>query len=60
MDKKLMSLLVCPVCKGTLKHDKEKNELICRADALAFPIDDGMPVMLQEKARPLTTDEKLN
>ncbi len=59
MDKKLLSLLVCPVCKGTLKLNKEKNELVCRADALAFPIDDGMPVMLQEKARPLTTDEKL-
>lgn len=59
MDKKLLSLLVCPVCKSTLKFDKEKNELVCRADALAFPIDDGMPVMLQEKARPLTTDEKL-
>lgn len=59
MDKKLLSLLVCPICKGTLKLNKEKNELVCRADALAFPIDDGMPVMLQEKARPLTTDEKL-
>lgn len=59
MDKKLLSLLVCPICKGALKLDKEKNELICRADALAFPIDDGMPVMLEEKARPLTTDEKL-
>ena len=59
MDKKLLSLLVCPVCKSTLKLDKEKNELVCRADALAFPIDEGMPVMLQEKARALTTDEKL-
>jgi len=59
MDKKLLSLLVCPICKGTLKLNKEKNELVCRADALAFQIDDGVPVMLQEKARPLTTDEKL-
>lgn len=59
MDKKLLSLLVCPVCKGTLKLNKEKKELVCRADALAFPIDDEIPVMLQEKARPLTTDEKL-
>lgn len=59
MDKKLLSLLVCPICKGTLKLNKEKNELVCRADALAFQIDDGIPVMLQEKARPLTTDEKL-
>ncbi len=59
MDKKLLSLLVCPVCKSTLKLDREKNELICKADALAFQIEDGIPVMLQEKARPLSTDEKL-
>ena len=59
MDKKLLSLLVCPICKSTLKLNKEKNELVCRADGLAYPIDDGIPVMLQEKARPLTVDEKL-
>jgi uncharacterized protein YbaR (Trm112 family) len=59
MDKKLLSLLVCPVCKGAVKYDKDKSELICKVDALAYPIDDGIPVMMADKARPLTTDEKL-
>ena len=59
MDKKLLSLLVCPVCKGSVKYDKDKSELICKLDALAYPIDDGIPVMMADKARPLTTDEKL-
>lgn len=59
MDKKLLSLLVCPICKGNLKYDKEKSELICKFDALAFQIDDGIPVMMVDKARPLTTEEKL-
>lgn len=59
MDKKLLSLLVCPVCKGAVKYDKDKSELICKMDALAYPIDDGIPVMMADKARPLTTDEKL-
>ena len=59
MDKKLLSLLVCPVCKGAVKYDKDKSELICKVDGLAYPIDDGIPVMMADKARPLTTDEKL-
>jgi len=59
MDKKLLSLLVCPVCKGAVKYDKDKSELICKVDALAYPIDDGIPVMMADKARPLSTDEKL-
>ena len=59
MDKKLLSLLVCPVCKGSVKYDKDKSELICKLDALAYQIDDGIPVMMADKARPLTTDEKL-
>lgn len=59
MDKKLLSLLVCPVCKGAVKYDKDKSELICKVDALAYPIVDGIPVMMADKARPLTTDEKL-
>lgn len=59
MDKKLLSLLVCPLCKGNLIHDKEKQELICKFDGIAYKIDDEIPVMLPEKARPLTTDEKL-
>ncbi|MAA71155.1 MAG: tetraacyldisaccharide 4'-kinase [Bermanella sp.] len=59
MDKKLLSLLVCPLCKGNLILDKEKSELICKFDAVAYKIDDGIPVMLPESGRPLTTDEKL-
>lgn len=60
MDKKLLSVLACPCCKGELQYDKEKQELICRVDALAFPIKDGIPVMLETEARTLTTDEKLD
>lgn len=60
MDKKLLSILACPCCKGELVYDREHNELICRADALAFPIRDDIPVMLESEARTLTTDEKLD
>ena len=60
MDKKLLSILVCPLCKGPLHYDKDKQELICRNDAMAFPIRDGIPVMLDSEARTLTTDERLH
>ncbi len=60
MDKKLLSILACPICKGELKYNKEASELICKADALAFPIRDGIPVMLENEARALTTDERLS
>lgn len=59
MDKKLLGLLACPVCKGELIYDRENAELICRADGMAFPIRDGIPVMLASEARTLTTDERL-
>jgi uncharacterized protein YbaR (Trm112 family) len=59
MDKKLLSLLVCPLCKGNLDFNKEANELVCRFDGVAYAIDDEIPVMMADKARPLTTDEKL-
>jgi len=59
MDKKLLSILACPCCKGELTYHKEQNELVCKIDALAFPIKDGIPVMLETEARTLTTDEKL-
>ena len=59
MDKKLLAILACPCCKGELEYDRERNELICRADALAFPVRDNIPVMLEAEARTLTTDEKL-
>ena len=59
MDKKLLSILVCPVTKAPLKYDKDKQELVCRPSGLAYPIRDGIPVMLEAEARQLTTDEKL-
>jgi uncharacterized protein YbaR (Trm112 family) len=59
MDKKLLAILACPCCKGELIYKKESQELICRPDGLAFPIRDGIPVMLETEARTLTTDERL-
>lgn len=57
MDSHLLEILVCPVCKGPLQHDAQNHELICKADKLAFPVRDGIPVMLENEARPLTTAE---
>ncbi|MGH8494066.1 MAG: Trm112 family protein [Moraxellaceae bacterium] len=59
LDKKLLAILVCPLCKGPLRYEAEKKELVCRADALAFPIRDGIPVMLEEEARTLSSEERL-
>lgn len=53
MDKKLLELLVCPICKSALDYHKQDNELICENDQLAFPVRDGIPVMLVEEARKL-------
>lgn len=58
MDKKLLDILVCPVCKGELAYQREAQELHCRFDKLAFPIREGIPVMLPEEARPLSMTEK--
>jgi len=57
VDRKLLDILVCPVCKGALVYDKKKAELICKADRLAFPIRDDIPVMLEEEARPLAEED---
>ncbi len=57
MDKKLLEILVCPLCKESLSFDKEAQELICRADRLAYPINDGIPVMLESEARKLDSEE---
>jgi uncharacterized protein len=57
MDTKLLELLVCPVTKGTLEYDREKQELISRSARLAYPVRDGLPVMLENEARTLTDDE---
>ena len=57
MDKKLLDILVCPVCKGPLKYEKADKELICKADRLAYPIRDDIPVMLEDEARQLSSEE---
>ncbi len=59
MDKKLMAMLACPVCKGELKLNESKTELVCYQDGMAFPIREGIPVMLASEARTLTSDERL-
>lgn len=57
MDKKLLEILVCPVCKGQLRFDKAKAELVCKVDRLAYPIRDDIPVMLEDEARRLSEEE---
>ena len=57
MDKHLLDILVDPVTKGPLIYDKKNQELICRASRLAYPIRDGIPVMLPEEARELSSEE---
>ena len=57
MDAKLLEMLVCPVTKGPLIYDRERKELISRSARLAYPIRDGIPVMLEEEARKLTAEE---
>jgi uncharacterized protein YbaR (Trm112 family) len=59
IDKKLLSILVCPVSKAPLEYNEETDELICKASGLAYPVRDGIPVMLESEARQLTADEKL-
>jgi uncharacterized protein len=51
MDTRLLEILVCPLCKGQLEHDRAAQELICHTDKLAFPVRDGIPVMLVDEAR---------
>jgi uncharacterized protein YbaR (Trm112 family) len=60
MDAKLLEILVCPLCKGPLIFDKTRQELICKADRLAYPIQDGIPVMLEVEARELAADEEVS
>ena len=59
MDKKLLEILACPVCKGPLLYKKEAQELICKVDRLAFPIENDIPVMLADEARSIPPDEEL-
>ena len=57
MQKQLLDILVCPVTKGPLKYDQEKQELISTSAKLAYPIRDGIPVMLEDEARALSNEE---
>jgi uncharacterized protein YbaR (Trm112 family) len=57
-DPKLLEILVCPVCKGRLSYDREKNELVSRQAGLAYPIRGGVPIMLASEARELTQEER--
>lgn len=58
VDKSLIALLVCPICKGELHYSRKEKELICYVDRLAFPIKEDIPVMLEEEARLVTLEEK--
>jgi uncharacterized protein YbaR (Trm112 family) len=57
MDRKLLDILVCPLCKGPLVFLKDKQELICKGDRLAYPIRDDIPVMLEQEARTLAAED---
>jgi len=57
VDKKLLDILACPICKQPLQYRKEDKELICKFDKLAFPIKDDIPVMLEDEARRIQEDE---
>ena len=59
MEDKLLDILACPVCKGPLKYQRTASVLVCRAERLAFPIQNGVPMMLEEDARQLTPDDPL-
>ena len=59
MDKKILSILVCPLSKAPLVYDKQNQELVCAASGLAYPIREGIPVMLEVEARQLNSSEKL-
>ena len=57
MDARLLEILVCPICKGPLEYLKSAQELVCKADRLAFPIRDGIPVMLEDEARRISAED---
>ena len=57
MDTKLLEMLVCPVTKGPLRYDRERQELVSRSARLAYPIRDGMPILLEHEARTLSDEE---
>ena len=58
LDIKLLDIIACPVCKGKLSYKKSSNELICKYDHLAYPVIDGIPALLEVKARSISSDEE--
>jgi uncharacterized protein YbaR (Trm112 family) len=59
IDPRLLEILVCPLCKGPLVYRKAQAELVCKADRLAYPVKDGIPVMLEDDARKLDPSEEI-
>ena len=59
MDKKLLDILACPICKGPLVYLKDKQELVCKGDRLAYPIRDDIPILLEDEARTLAAEESV-
>jgi uncharacterized protein YbaR (Trm112 family) len=59
IDPRLLEILVCPLCKGPLVYRKAEAELVCKADRLAYPVKDGIPVMLEDDARKLNPAEEV-
>ena len=59
IDPRLLEIRVCPLCKGPLVYRKEAAELVCKADRLAYPVKDGIPVMLEDDARKLDPAEEI-
>ena len=59
LDTRLLEILACPLCKGPVLHRREAGVLVCRADRLAFPVVDGVPMMLETEARVLVSDDPL-
>ena len=57
LDKKLLSILVCPVSKAPLEYDEDNNELLCKVSGLAYPVREDIPVMLESEARKMSDEE---
>lgn len=56
-DKRLLDVVACPICKGKLDYSKDENVLVCRFDRVAYPINEGIPVLIEEEALQLSTEE---
>lgn len=58
LNHKILDVIACPVCKGKLAYDKDNQELICKFHKVAFPIEDGVPIMLVSRARPINQEKR--